>query len=266
MTYLFNYLPKLAYRLSGDNFFRAFWLYILLVYFVFSRTLFKKFEEQEYILNGRYRNKNIKYLLNKLIDIAPLIEIYVFNEYEWDCGFEPKTVLDLGAHYGDTAIYYSAKYPNATIIAVEPEPENFLRLQKNAALYKNIIPVNCAVGLVNSSVTLFMGQNGLGNSIKRRRSDHGSVVVIQKTIDTILKEQLIEMVDLIKFDIEGAEVELFKDGTIINKSRAFIGELHFDLSPDLLKHNVENLFKDFALEFIQSDNINRSIFRAKKIL
>lgn len=263
MKYLLNYLPKLAYSLSGDNLFRALWLYILLCTFVLTRTFFKMFEEREYILKGRYRDANIKYSISKLIDIAPLIEIYVFNEYEWDCGFEPKTILDLGAHYGDTAIYYNAKYPNATIIAVEPEPVNFARLQNNVASFKNIIPVNCAVGPVNSSVTLFRGQNGLGNSIKRRKLDFGSIEVIQKTIDTILKEQEIEKVDLLKFDIEGAELDLFRDNTIINKSRAFIGELHFDLSPELLKADVENLFKDFSLEFIQADNINRCIIRAK---
>lgn len=262
MNYLFNYLPKLSFALSGRSTIRAFMLYASFVCFVFSRMIFTSLRKRDYIIRGVYHGKEIIYRLNQPIDTAPLIEVYVFKEYEWDCGFTPQTILDLGAHFGDTALYYNVVYPNTKIIAVEPDPVNFERLKKNTAAYPNIIPVHCAVGAETGTITLFLAQNGLGHSTTARKESHGSVQVAQATIGEILGKQGLKSVDLIKFDIEGAEAVLFKNSMLAQMSRAFIGELHFDLNGELRMEDVNNSFKDLSVTLVPTLKKTRFIIKA----
>lgn len=250
MTYFLKYLPKLAYALSGESHIRALALYISLTYFSISRKMSRHLQDVEYSINGTYKGSKITYYLNKSIDVASLIEIFVFKEYEWDCGFVPQTILDLGAHYGDTALYYNAVYPNATIIAVEPEPTNFARLKKNVAKYKNIIPVNCALGSQNGLATLYLAKNSLGHSTTIRKGSVESVEIPEMALSQILADSSIKKVDLLKFDIEGAERHLFDDPDLLAKSRSFIGELHFDLNNDLKVENVVETLEGLDIKIL----------------
>ena len=261
MKYLFVYLPKLALALSGNSPFRAVRLYVQLGYFVLLCRLFPG-SQREFFLKGTYRGQEVSYFVEEFINLSSLIEIYVFKEYDWDCGFVPQTILDLGAHFGDTALYYNAVYPGTKIIAVEPDPINFARLQKNVAAYPNIIPLHCAVGEENGTITLFLAQNGLGHSTALRKENHGSVEVEQVTVATLLSQNGLEKVDLLKFDIEGAEAALFKDSALVEKSRAFIGELHFDLSTELKMENVQDRFKDLSVTLEPSLKKQRFIVKA----
>lgn len=261
MKYLFVYLPKLALALSGNSPFRAVRLYVQLGYFVLLCRLFPE-SQREFFLKGTYRGREVSYFVEEFINLASLIEIYVFKEYDWDCGFVPQTILDLGAHFGDTALYYNAVYPGAKIIAVEPDPTNFVRLQKNVAAYSNIIPLQCAVGSENGTIKLFLAQNGLGHSIAFRKENNGSVEVEQTTVAALLSRYSLKNVDLLKFDIEGAEAVLFKDATIVQKSRAFIGELHFDLSSEFTMEDVNERFKDLSMTLEPSLKKQRFIVKA----
>lgn len=262
MNYLFVYLPKLTLALSGGDPFRAGWLYCSLVYFTLSRHLFISLEQQEYHIHCVFNTKKFTYKIHQLSNVLSLIEIYVFKEYDWDCSFVPQTILDLGANFGDTALYYTAIYPEAKIIAVEPEPSNFAHLQKNVASHSNIIPVQCAVGAENGSITLHLAENGLGHSTTLRRHNHGSVAVAQATVSEILAQQSITKVDLLKFDIEGAEAALFKDGTITHKARALVGELHFDLNPELKMEDVTNSLQGLTTSVEPSSKKSRFILKA----
>src|SRR5665213_1362795 len=47
------------------------------------------------------------------------------SEYYFPLDEEPKVILDIGGHIGDSAIYYALKYPKARIYTVEPVRANF---------------------------------------------------------------------------------------------------------------------------------------------
>ena len=46
---------------------------------------------------------------------------------------EPAAALHAGGNVGYTALQFSLLFPNATIITVEPDPDNFVQLKKNIA-------------------------------------------------------------------------------------------------------------------------------------
>lgn len=122
----------------------------------------------------------------------------------------PKTILDLGANIGTTAIAFAEKFPVATVIAIEPDPQNYSILLKNASSYTNIIPFHCAISNECGTVYLTAKQNNepWGMHIARGKIP-GSIKVPCVTIPVILKMFGLKQIDILKVDIEGAEELLF---------------------------------------------------------
>src|ERR671933_37792 len=50
----------------------------------------------------------------------------------------PQLIVDGGANVGYSSIYFADRYPDARIIAVEPDPENCALFRKNCSAYPNI--------------------------------------------------------------------------------------------------------------------------------
>jgi len=61
-------------------------------------------------------------------------------------GFEPDVIYDIGADVGSITMFAHATYPQARIVAVEPNPWSYLRLVKNAEASPGIIPLRAAIG------------------------------------------------------------------------------------------------------------------------
>jgi FkbM family methyltransferase len=72
----------------------------------------------------------------------------------------PTTTVDAGANIGLAAIHFANRWPDAGIIAIEPETSNFNLLKKNVAPYGNVHPVNAA--LWNRTGEIDMIDTGFG--------------------------------------------------------------------------------------------------------
>jgi hypothetical protein len=75
------------------------------------------------------------------------------------------------------------------------------------------------------------------------------------TVDTIMKEQGIEHIDILKIDIEGAEREVFRDpSSWVSKVDALIVELHERMKSGCNRsfYNSTNGFDD---EWFQGENV-----------
>ena len=162
MNLLFRIIPAFAAVVTLSPAAKIF-LILQLWYFVLSRKLctFKN----DFAIRFSHNDREITYYLRHVMDVAVLREVYVNKEYEWFPVQDPKVIVDLGAHFGDTTLYYHAQFPDALILAVEPAPENFARLEKHVAGIKNIICVNAAVGDHDGSITLNIGESSLGHSV-----------------------------------------------------------------------------------------------------
>ena len=124
------------------------------------------------------------------------------------CGYlapgAPKRILDLGANVGLASLFFARQYPDASIDAIECDPEIYglltANLQANGAT--NVTPHRFGAAKENGEMAF--APNGIGGG---RRAEGGSVMV--PTLD--MKEWLAaqEPYDLVKIDIEGAERTLF---------------------------------------------------------
>jgi FkbM family methyltransferase len=198
------------------------------------------------------------------LDLAVLKEVFVDREYDWLPTNDPKVIIDLGAHFGDTALYYHARFPNAKIVAVEPSPENFERLVQHTKGIPEIISVQAAVGASDGVTTLNLMPGTLGHSVmKRKESDH-SVQVSQLSLATLFQQQKLDKADLIKFDIEGAEFNLFSSIKPEDYANFYIGEIHFDLEKVRDAAWIGERFAGYEKSIVQQGNKNRFILKASR--
>lgn len=168
-------------------------------------------------------------------DVYTYQQIFIDEEYKFNADQTPKTIVDAGANIGLTSIYLSNKYPEATIIAIEPESSNFALLQENIAAYPNITAVQAALWHKNEKINLvdpglgewgFMTEDTDADAAEKIKADTRHEVDAM-TVDKIMQTFNLDHIDILKVDIEGAEKEVFADTSAwLDKVDSIITELH----------------------------------------
>jgi len=168
------------------------------------------------------------YLRNNTSDIDTFYQIFYDKEYDIKFNFEPKVIVDCGANIGLTSIFFKNRYPNATIIAIEPETSNYELLLKNTQQYTGI---HCLKrGIWNNTTNLLVKDIGLGNwgFITEEVSFENEATIKAISIEKIMEQFGLDKIDILKIDIEGSEKELFEKnyGLWIPKVKVILAELH----------------------------------------
>ncbi|CCG09771.1 FkbM family methyltransferase [Pararhodospirillum photometricum] len=139
----------------------------------------------------------------------------VFWAHSYDLGHdlgEVRTVVDLGANIGASALYFAQRYPKATLVAVEPEESNFLLLQKNLLGLPRVFPLRAAIWSHDTECEVDVEEQGQARApwaFRSRAVGEGGARVAAWSMPTLLRHYEMTTVDLLKIDVEGAEVELF---------------------------------------------------------
>ena len=143
--------------------------------------------------------------------------LQVFHDREYDSPSLPRrarAIVDLGANIGCSALFFAQKYPRAKILAVEPEPDNFHSLRGNIlGLEDRIIPHWGAAWIADGEINLRLhDENGAdlgawGYQVAEEGADGGSTPCWR--IETLYRSCGFDRVDILKIDVEGAELELF---------------------------------------------------------
>lgn len=165
-------------------------------------------------------------LREKTDDIKLFKQILVHKEYEFKTTLKPQFIIDAGSNIGLASLFFAGKYPEALIVAIEPEARNFQSLCRNTQNYPNIKPINA--GLWHESTTLEVTQSG-GTSGFMVRETNASNPNSFKAISTddILKKFEKRVIDIFKIDIEGAEKEVLSENTSwLSNTKIMIIELH----------------------------------------
>jgi len=158
-------------------------------------------------------------------DLAVYHHILLEGEYQLTLPFVPKTIVDAGANIGLTSIYYANQYPEARIIAVEPEESNYRALVHNASAYPNIEPVKAALWNRNGDVATV----DVGGDWECQVAEGTGCRAV--TMHTLMTESGIDSIDLLKVDVEGAEKEIFSECDWIGRVRVLVVELHDRFKP-----------------------------------
>ena len=161
-------------------------------------------------------------------DVSTYKQVVKREEYRIQLAQRPTTIVDAGANIGLTSAYFASRHPDVRILAIEPEAQNFELLLKNTAPYPNIQAVRAAlwsesgvIGVVDS------GTGAWGFRTEAMTDAMAGNAVRAATLDELLDEHGFDHVDLLKMDIEGAEVEVFADTSAwIDRVNVVVAELH----------------------------------------
>lgn len=175
-----------------------------------------------------------------------------------------KTIIDLGANIGLSALYFLNSYPNANLFCVEPEHSNFELLSQNLLLEINS-------GKAKAIELAVMGQDG-NVSFTSASAKYNSKVLAnggeKKTkavsMTTLLKLFAIDHIDLLKVDVEGAEKYIFSaDTEWLNKVDNVIIEVHSIEDREICMKAFSHYH--FTVMPVNVDPANENLFWARKI-
>jgi len=117
-------------------------------------------------------------------------------------------IVDAGANIGAASLSFAAQFPEAKIVAIEPDPANATLLRKNLQGRSNCIVLEAAIGAERGFVEL--NNEGQSWAVRTARAPSGVPVV---TIEDALSQSLGDTPFIVKVDIEGFEKDLFAANT-----------------------------------------------------
>jgi FkbM family methyltransferase len=259
MTIFFHIIPKLIIIFSGNHFNNKIELFFKLYFFFLCKKVIF-IDRISVKIPVTFEHCQTHITLRHYLDFAVLTEVFIHKEYAWFPTQNPVWILDLGAHIGDTAIFYAGHFPDATVVAVEADPDNFHRLQENTKGIPNIKVLHAAIGDVAAKVQFYTGNSSLAKSTLRRDA-LSFVYVNQVTIGTVMKQYGISKFDILKFDIEGAETCLLHEPNLSKLANHLIGEIHLDLTPSVTLDSYRDCFKQGTLEFQELKKAGRFVMK-----
>lgn len=185
--------------------------------------------------------RNMQIAVTDPSDVRALIEIFILGTYQWPFRDPIQTIVDAGAHIGGTALWFTARYPHARIIAIEPHPDTFTRLRENTQESTNIELVAAALCAENGDAKLFGGNQSWAASLVPTKSLRTCHDVRAITLDRLVRDHNLEQIDILKLNIEGAETAVLRSTGVLDRVRTIVFEYHDELADMPLNELLESL-------------------------
>lgn len=164
------------------------------------------------------------YIADSMTFMSGFKDIFKREPYKFKFNINSPWIIDCGANIGLSVIYFKRNYPDAKLIAIEPDPELFEILKKNLDSfgYKDVILMQKALWY-EEGIVRFKQEGGFSGQIS---NDNDLPNIIE--VEAISLERLLRniKVGFLKIDIEGAENDIF-----------------YNTSPNLI--DVDNVFIEY---------------------
>ncbi len=101
--------------------------------------------KKEFIQLSIPQSKTPLKLRSDTSDIPTFEQIFVWDDYDLPMQMAPRFIIDGGANVGFASIYFANRYPEAKIIAVEPDESNVEVMRQNTLAYPNISVIQAGI-------------------------------------------------------------------------------------------------------------------------
>ncbi|HJT28965.1 MAG TPA: FkbM family methyltransferase [Pyrinomonadaceae bacterium] len=176
----------------------------------------------------------LKYLdATSLLSAFDVVIVKRWNDFP--CTRKNPVILDGGANIGISSIHYKQHFPDATIIAFEPDPSacDLLRHNLTANKIHDVEVVEKALWTSNGSIGFF-SEGADANRVVAEREEAKRLTALvpggrQHRVETVrLADYLAKTkFDLVKLDIESAEAEVIVDcGDTLRNVNNLVIEFH----------------------------------------
>lgn len=155
-------------------------------------------------------------------------EIFRREIYRFQAGGPSPLFIDGGANIGLATLYVKRLYPAARVVAFEPDEKVKAYLDRNIAAAGLSDVRTEALALWSSATTLrFASEGADAGRVLRDERDRSEVAGRCEVRTARLRDYLGEPVDLLKLDIEGAELEVVRDcADLLGNVRCLFVEYH----------------------------------------
>lgn len=175
---------------------------------------------------------------------------------------KPHLIIDGGANVGYASVFLTNKYPDAQIIAVEPESANLQIARSNCADYPNIKLIHGGIWSHRTKLLIANPESESWGFTTREVKGPPADAIDAYTIEDLIACSGSQTVDLLKLDIEGAEDQLFSQSDLswLDKTRVVLIELHSAQTRRLVmsvmaSHNFKQ----------QKDTVDKMVFINQKV-
>lgn len=154
--------------------------------------------------------------------------------------------VDVGAHQGDYTNFFLSNTDNTSVIyTIELNPDNFKKLTDRFSKNENVLLFNLAVSDSDGEINFYQGKDSFTFNIIGHDMNYTPNPIAGKiktsTLDTLLKNEF--EINLIKIDVEGAELSVIKGmKEVFKKTHYLLLECHLDEDWSKI---FEELDKDF---------------------
>lgn len=190
-------------------------------------------------------------------------------------GKNAKLIIDLGANEGYYTLKIKQNNPKCKILAVEPNPYAFRILKKNVKSnnLKDIILVNKAVSAKNEEISfeIVPEVSAIGaKDIRLQKRPWLREERIQKItvegikLPNLCKKNSIDKADILKIDVEGAEMEILRTSKgFLKNIKKIVVEWHTEKLRDEVKEFLKD--NDFKLVFEEKRQCGNLYFINKNL-
>lgn len=223
---------------------------------IFFNLLFTK--DNFFIVKSKKFKNNI-YLRKDQSDPFIFEQVFIEQQYKFDYAEDRsvKWIIDAGANIGLAAIFFSEKYPDAKIISIEPDKNNFELLKKNTLNYPNVYPVNAALWYQNELLDISnKDEKSAGYMIESAKESNENLIQAV-TVSGLMEQYKINEISILKLDIEGSEKEIFQYGSAewLPHCKAVITELHDWMKAGTSKVFFAEMAKYNWMTYVKGENI-----------
>lgn len=174
-------------------------------------------------------------------------QIFVDEIYKFQAKRHPPLIVDCGANIGLSTIYFKHIFPDAHIVAYEPDPGIFGLLETNVMTFGlEDVELHEEAVWISQGEMAFYADGTVGGSLTSARSD----CRLMHVQCTRLRDVLGSRVDFLKLDIEGAELQVLKDcaDVLTNVDHLFV-EYHSKQAEPQGLHELLEVVKNAGLRY-----------------
>jgi FkbM family methyltransferase len=147
-------------------------------------------------------------------------EVLLYGNYADEVEPAPRSILDLGANIGASALYFRSRFPDARIHCVEASPTIVETLRQNVAGL-GVEVEHAAVADTPGTITFYESADSWSGSTSVTSGRPVEVAAV--TLDDLLSRT---RPDLLKIDIEGAEFDVLPTSAKLADVSMVMGEIH----------------------------------------
>ncbi len=135
-------------------------------------------------------------------------------------GFSPKNILDIGAFQGEWTKQIKKIWPNSHVLMVEPQESKKGFLEQVVKAYPETVSYVSNLLGPESGEDISFFEMETGSSVFEEQSNVARTIINKTVIslDDLLEGQNFSNVDLLKIDVQGFELEVFKGAASTLKS------------------------------------------------